>query len=151
MNRFLSGFPFTRLFLPSTSPGGIEWPRREPLSTFFTPRTGDDNDDDYGYDDNLDDRVRAKFYKTFGTWEVVNLHEPDKKPTSQLFVDKYLSLSQSGTFSESELWDRTVSELENEGVDLKGDKPDDAKTGENSGIKKISFTELFNNDSTKSS
>ena len=99
-----------------------------------------------------EDKVRAKFYKTYGAWEVVNLFDTAKKPTSQLFVDKYMSLSQTGSFSETEVWDRTVSELENEGVDLKGDKMDEARNEEQKGIQKISFTELFNtnNDSSKS-
>ena len=96
-----------------------------------------------------EDKVRAKFYKTYGTWEVVNLFDTTKKPTSQLFVDKFMSLSQSGSFSETELWDRTVSELENEGVDLKGDKVGEARN-EAEGVQKISFKELFNNDNSKS-
>ena len=97
-----------------------------------------------------EDKVRAKFYKTYGAWEVVNLFDTAKKPTSQLFVDKFMSLSQSGSFSEKELWDRTVSELENEGIDLKGDKMEGTSDEEHKGVKKISFKELFNNDSSKS-
>ena len=97
-----------------------------------------------------EDKVRAKFYKTYGAWEVVNLFDTAKKPTSQLFVDKFMSLSKSGSFSEKELWDRTVSELENEGIDLKGDKKEESGDEEHKGVKKISFKELFNNDSSKS-
>ena len=68
-----------------------------------------------------EDRVRARFYRQFGDGELVNLFS-EEKPTSQLFVDKYLALAKTGTFEEQELWDRTVSELENEGVDLSGSK-----------------------------
>ena len=87
-----------------------------------------------------EDKVRAKFYRQFGDWELVNLFS-EEKPTSQLFVDKYLALAKTGTFEEEELWDRTVSELESEGLDLTGSKTtSSAKTD----VQQLSFKQLFN-------
>ena len=95
-----------------------------------------------------EDKVRAKFYKTFGDWEVVNLLD-NKKPTSQLFVDKYMEICQtSDNFSEQELWDRTVSDLENSGIDLMGTKgASEVKIDEVSApTRKISFKDMFNEE-----
>ena len=87
-----------------------------------------------------EDKVRARFYRQFGDWELVNLFS-EEKPTSQLFVDKYLALAKTGTFEEEELWDRTVSELESEGLDLTGSKTtSSAKTD----VQQLSFKQLFN-------
>ena len=91
-----------------------------------------------------EDVVRAKYYKKFGDWEVVNLFD-NHKPTSQIFVEKYMALSKLDKYSEAELWDRTVSDLENAGVNLTGSREEkqDNKTFES---KKMSFKDLFNND-----
>ena len=91
-----------------------------------------------------EDVVRAKYYKKFGDWEVVNLFD-NHKPTSQIFVEKYMALSKLDKYSEAELWDRTVSDLENAGVNLTGAREEnqDNKTFES---KKMSFKDLFNND-----
>ena len=85
-----------------------------------------------------EDKVRARFYRQFGDWELVNLFS-EEKPPSQLFVDKYLALAKTGTFGEQELWDRTVSELESEGVDLTG-----AKATSSAKSEQLSFKDLFN-------
>ena len=92
-----------------------------------------------------EDKVRAQYYKKFGDWEMVNLFD-NKKPTSQLFVDKYLALSKSGDFSEQELWERTVSELENEGIELKGNNQNQSTSDSASADdqKKLSFKDLLN-------
>ena len=98
-----------------------------------------------------EDKVRAKFYKTFGDWEVVNLFD-NKKPTSQMFVDKYMEISQSSdhsNMSEQECWDRTVSDLENRGIDLTGTKAasSEVKIDEvSASTKKISFKDMFNEE-----
>ena len=42
-----------------------------------------------------------------------------------------------------ELWERTVSELELEGVDLTGSKTTSTERGNAQQFKKMSFTELF--------
>ena len=86
--------------------------------------------------------MRAKFYRKFGDWEVVNLFS-EEQPTSQLFVDKYLALAESGTFSEEELWDRTVSQLESEGVDLTGKTSVPDKESDKPKINQLSFKDLF--------
>jgi len=99
-----------------------------------------------------EDFVRAKYYKTFGNREVVNLFK-DEKPTSQVFVDKYVALSQADGVSEQELWDRTVSSLELEGVNLGGnlglDKGNKEEEGDKMNKKKhqISFQKLFSDES----
>ena len=49
-----------------------------------------------------EDRVRAKFYRQYGEGELVNLFS-EEKPTSQLFVDKYLALAKTGTFEKEEV------------------------------------------------
>ena len=87
-----------------------------------------------------EDQVRAKFYRQFGDWEVVNLFS-EEKPTSQLFVDKYLALAKAGTYEEQEIWDRTVSELESEGLDLTGAKTNNTARAD---VQQLSFKELFN-------
>ena len=95
-----------------------------------------------------EDKVRAKYYKTFGDWEVVSLFD-NKKPTSQLFVDKFLELSRSGDLSEQELWDRTVSDLENSGVDLSGNnRTSEVKSDDDSKTRKlsVSFKDMFNEE-----
>jgi len=97
-----------------------------------------------------EDVVRAKYYKTYGNWEVVNLFN-DEKSTAQTFVDKYLSLAQAGGFTEAELWDRAVSSLELEGVNLGGkETPGQERGEEGDGLSrkhKISFQDLFNKES----
>ena len=104
-----------------------------------------------------EDKVRAKFYKTFGDWEAVNLFD-SKKPTSQLFVDKYMEISQSSNtdISEQELWDRTVSDLENRGIDLNltGTKDassevkiDEVPSTTRASTRNISFKDMFNEES----
>ena len=87
--------------------------------------------------------VRAKFYRTFGEEELVNLFS-EEKPTSQLFVEKYLAIAESGSFEEKEVWDRTVSEMESDGVDLKG-KQASSKNSNKSEPQAISmsFKDLF--------
>ena len=87
-----------------------------------------------------EDVVRAKFYRTFGEEELVNLFS-EEKPTSQLFVDRYLAIAGAGTLEEQEVWDRTVSQLESEGVDLTGT----TQTGGRNKVdaNKVSFQELF--------
>ena len=87
-----------------------------------------------------EDRVRAKFYRQYGDGELVNLFS-EEKPTSQLFVEKYQALAKTGTFDEQELWDRTVSELESEGLDLTGSKTTNTARAD---AKPLSFKELFN-------
>ena len=89
-----------------------------------------------------EDRVRARFYRQFGDGELVNLFS-EEKPTSQLFVDKYLALAKTGTFEEQELWDRTVSQLESEGLDLRGSNTSDPARSDN---QEFSFNELFNDN-----
>ena len=89
-----------------------------------------------------EDRVRARFYRQFGDGELVNLFS-EEKPTSQLFVEKYLALAKTGTFEEQELWDRTVSQLESEGLDLRGSKTSDPARSDN---QEFSFNELFNDN-----
>ena len=98
-----------------------------------------------------EDVIRAKYYKTYGNWEVVNLFN-DEKSTSQTFVDKYLSLAQAGGFTDAELWDRAVSSLELEGVNLGGKETLGQESGEGGGEgfsrkHKISFQELFTKES----
>ena len=98
-----------------------------------------------------EDVIRAKYYKTYGNWEVVNLFN-DEKSTAQTFVDKYLSLAQAGGFTDAELWDRAVSSLELEGVNLGGKETLGQERGEvdENGFTrkhKISFQDLFNKES----
>ena len=97
-----------------------------------------------------EDKVRAKFYRTYGEGEIVNLFDKETVPTSQKFVDKYMNIAESGQFSEQELWDRTVSQLENEGVDLTGNKNNSTvksdKTEEKKSFKGMSFKDLFKED-----
>jgi len=90
-----------------------------------------------------EDVVRAKFYRQFGEWELVDLFS-EKPPTSQLFVDKYLAIAGTGGFSEDEVWDRTVSQLESEGVLLKGSSAVTATAKNNDNkSKQLSFKDLF--------
>ena len=95
-----------------------------------------------------EDKVRAKFYKTYGEGEIVNLFDKSV-PTSQKFVDKYMKISESGHFSEQELWDRTVSQMESEGVNLTGTKNDSSvksdKPEEKTSLS-MSFKNLFKED-----
>ena len=100
-----------------------------------------------------EDIVRAKYYKTFGEREVVNLFK-EVKSTSQIFVDKYMELSQSGGHGDQELWDRTVSTLEMEGVSLGGENVDgsqmeDSKYEFDKPKLNISFQELFSKTESK--
>ena len=95
-----------------------------------------------------EDRVRAKFYRQYGDGELVNLFS-EEKPTSQLFVEKYLALAKTGTFDEQELWDRTVSELESEGLDLTGSKTTNTARADFQ-MKNMSFKDLFNKGSSSS-
>ena len=87
-----------------------------------------------------EDVVRAKYFKTYGNWEVVNLFT-NEKSTAQTFVDKYMELSNSREFSDNELWDRTVSALELEGIRLDGKLSDNEN--EKSTKPVISFQDLF--------
>ena len=90
-----------------------------------------------------EDVVRAKFYRTFGEEELVNLFN-EEKPTSQLFVEKYLAIAESGSFEEKELWDRTVSEMERDGVDLKGNQASSSNSNKSEPQAiKMSFKDLF--------
>jgi len=92
-----------------------------------------------------EDAVRAKFYKKFGDWEVVNFFE-NKKPTSQLFVDKFMQISENEALDESEVWDRTISELEHEGVDLHGSSKQSESLSDQPKTSKALFTDLFNDE-----
>ena len=93
-----------------------------------------------------EDVVRAKYYKTYGNWEVVNLFS-DEKPTSQIFLEKYIQLAENGC-GESELWDRTVAALELEGVNLDGKSSRDKQEGgDDKLLSKVSFQDLFKKDS----
>jgi len=67
-----------------------------------------------------EDVVRARFYSTFGLKESVDLTKPGKL-TSQIFIDKFISLQSEGHPRET-LWDRTVQALELDGVNLTGRK-----------------------------
>ena len=94
-----------------------------------------------------EDTVRAKYYRKFGKWEVVNLLSPTKT-TSQKFLEKFAELEAAGV-AEQQLWDRTVSALENEGIspsgaDLFTDKDLEFSEDEKSNITSLpSFKDLF--------
>ena len=93
-----------------------------------------------------EDVVRAKYYKTYGNWEVVNLFS-EEKTTAQLFFDKHAELAQVGGCSEAEIWDRAVSALEMEGIRLDGKATfdeDEVGDGANQKLQKVSFQDLFN-------
>ena len=94
-----------------------------------------------------EDMVRAKYYKTYGNWEVVNLFA-EEKPTAQIFLDKYSELAETGC-DEAEVWDRTVAALELAGVSLDGKirEVEENTDGRDKLLSGESFKDLFNTNS----
>jgi len=68
-----------------------------------------------------EDKIRAKFYNTFVSPDVIDMHKKDSKSTCQRFVEKYMELDKSSTSSVDgdELFDKTTESLRSDGLHLK--------------------------------
>ncbi|KAG1701335.1 putative 28S ribosomal protein S23, mitochondrial [Nymphon striatum] len=66
-----------------------------------------------------EDTVRAKFFKVFGSREVINLKNQKTKTLCQKFVDSYNKLEKEEPRLEDELFEATVKSLQRDGINLK--------------------------------